>query len=393
MSEQNPELKTKYPGVCTRRQKNRSTKKLETVYTIRYIAPNGKRYHETVGSAKLLSASQVSNIRTQKINGDRLPNSVQREKEIQARLEQSGKSTFKKLWEFYLEGKGNYASRQTDSGIYNKHISPVFGDKTPSEIILLDIERFSRNLSNKKNLKPQTVKHVLALVARLAKYGQDRGICEGLSFSIKFPKLDNQKTEDLTPDQLSRLLQAIDEDTNIIIVNLMKMALLTGMRRSELFKLRWEDVDFTRRFILIREPKGGKSQKIPLNSSTEKLLLSYKGKSPYPESDFVFPGRSGNQRVDCKNVLRRIRDRAQLPKDFRPLHGLRHVYASMLASSGKVDLYTLQKLLTHKSPQMTQRYAHLRDEALKQASEVSGEIIDDIINNGKKVVKLAKSKS
>jgi len=41
--------------------------------------------------------------------------------------------------------------------------------------------------------------------------------------------------------------------------------------------------------------------------------------------------------------------------------GLRHVYASMLASSGQVDMYTLQKLLTHKSPAMTQRYAHLRD--------------------------------
>ena len=52
-----------------------------------------------------------------------------------------------------------------------------------------------------------------------------------------------------------------------------------------------------------------------------------------------------------------------------PLHGLRHVFASTLASSGKVDMYTLQKLLTHKSPIMTQRYAHLRDDALKRASE------------------------
>jgi site-specific recombinase XerD len=57
------------------------------------------------------------------------------------------------------------------------------------------------------------------------------------------------------------------------------------------------------------------------------------------------------------------------------LHGLRHVYASTLASSGKVDLSTLQKLLTHKSPLMTQRYAHLRNEALMDASNVISEII------------------
>jgi integrase len=47
----------------------------------------------------------------------------------------------------------------------------------------------------------------------------------------------------------------------------------------------------------------------------------------------------------------------------------------MLASSGEVGMYTLQKLLTHKDPKMTQRYAHLRDEALKKASEVAGNII------------------
>jgi len=46
----------------------------------------------------------------------------------------------------------------------------------------------------------------------------------------------------------------------------------------------------------------------------------------------------------------------------------------MLASSGKVDLYTLQKLLTHKSPVMTQRYAHLRDQALKDTAQVAGGI-------------------
>jgi hypothetical protein len=52
----------------------------------------------------------------------------------------------------------------------------------------------------------------------------------------------------------------------------------------------------------------------------------------------------------------------------------------MLASSGKVDLYTLQKLLTHKSPVMTQRYAHLRDEALRNASTLAGQIIDAAMN-------------
>jgi site-specific recombinase XerD len=57
------------------------------------------------------------------------------------------------------------------------------------------------------------------------------------------------------------------------------------------------------------------------------------------------------------------------------MHGLRHVFASHLASSGKVDLYTLQRLLTHKTPGMTQRYAHLRDETLRAASNLAGAVL------------------
>ena len=94
----------------------------------------------------------------------------------------------------------------------------------------------------------------------------------------------------------------------------------------------------------------------------------------------MFPGRGGRQRTRPPKRIEAISKQAGLPPGFRPLHGLRHSYASMLASSGQVDLYTLQKLLTHKSPAMTQRYAHLRDSTLKRASDLAGELIDQAIN-------------
>jgi len=59
----------------------------------------------------------------------------------------------------------------------------------------------------------------------------------------------------------------------------------------------------------------------------------------------------------------------------------------MLISSGKVDPYTLQKLLTHKSPEMTQRYAHLRADALKRAATSTDQTINDVIDQvGKRKV-------
>ena len=86
------------------------------------------------------------------------------------------------------------------------------------------------------------------------------------------PGVNNVKTEDLTPEQLASLLEAIEQDPNVQAANFMKMVLFTGMRRGELFKLQWQDVDFDRGFIHIRDPKGGQDQKIPLNVATRQLL-------------------------------------------------------------------------------------------------------------------------
>jgi integrase len=111
-----------------------------------------------------------------------------------------------------------------------------------------------------------------------------------------------------------------------------------------------------------------------MNPLAHELLENH----PKAKGPLVFPTEDGKQRKTIQNASRNIRKMAGLPKDFRPMHGLRHVFASMLASSGQVDMYTLQKLLTHKSPLMTQRYAHLRDESLKRASALAGDILTQV---------------
>lgn len=242
-----------------------------------------------------------------------------------------------------------------------------------------------------KALTPKTIKNILELLERIINFGVKKGLCGGLSFKIEFPRVNNLKTEDLTQEQLMSLLEALDQDHDIQAVNFVRMVLLTGMRRGELFKLQWRDIDFKRGFILIRQPKGGKDQTIPLNQAARVLLENHPRNN---ESPFVFPGRGGRQRTEFRRPIDRIRKKAGLPKDFRPLHGLRHTYASMLASSGQVDLYTLQKLLTHKSSTMTQRYAHLRDEALRRASDLAGNLIEEAMNgkNQHQVVNLNEQK-
>jgi len=182
------------------------------------------------------------------------------------------------------------------------------------------------------------------------------------------PKVENYKTEELTNAQLQKLMQVLEEESDIQVSNLVRLALYTGMRRGELFNLNWGDIDFYNKTITVKSDNKGDQPTIPLNEMAEKVLVEHahteKG------SKFVFPGRGGKKRTECKRPLLRIREKAGLPDDFRILQGLRHVYASMLVSSGKVDLETLQSLLTQKSPLMTQRYAHLLDESRTNSENI-----------------------
>ncbi len=368
-------VKTNYPGVVYVEGVSPVTGKPERVYYIRYRRA-GKQIEEKAGRqySDDMTAARAAGLRATRIRGLEKSNEETRLEEKAAREADDDRWTITRLWEEYKKTNPGLRGIVTDQNRFHLHIAVGLGDKEPKGLVPLDIDRLRLKLG--KEHKPGTVKNALELLRRIINFGIKKQLCEGPSFKIEMPTVHNIKTEDLTPEQLAALLEAIDEDENIQAANFMRLVLFTGMRRGELFKLQWDHVDFDRGFINIINPKGGPSQKIPLNASARELLESH----PRSESEYVFPGRDGGRRVDIKKQVNRIKERAGLPKDFRALHGLRHVYASMLASSGEVDMYTLQKLLTHKSPLMTQRYAHLRDDALKRASNLAGDLINRAAN-------------
>jgi integrase len=282
--------------------------------------------------------------------------------------------TFSKIFEKYLRLRPDLKGRENDIYRFKNYLEMVFADIAPADVSHGDVERFRHNLQN-KGLKPATVGHVLELLRRLANFAVKKNYCRGLSFKLEMPKVENQKTEDLSQHQLEKLLQVLEEEPDLQVSNLVRMALYTGMRRGELFELCWSDIDFHNKTITVRSGKKGQYPTIPLNEMAEKVLAEH---AHVPgSSKFVFPGRNGKKRTECKRPLLRIRKNAGLPEDFRLLQGLRHVYATMLVSSGKVDLETLQSLLTQKSPLMTQRYAHLLDQSVEvQETELATDSID-----------------
>lgn len=363
-------------GVYYRVKESKSTGKEEKIFYIQYYSPDKKRHMEAVGSSiKGMTAAKASNIRSMRILGKEQSNREKIQTEKEAKEAESNRWTITKLWEEYKSTK-NVKWIYNDDKRFYKYIKEPLGNLEPKEITHFHIARLRKQLQ-KEEVKPATEKHALEIVRRVCAFGVKKNLCAGLTFVIEMPELNNEKTEDLTPEQFQQLWKAIETETHVQSKNIVKLVLFTGMRRGELFNLKWEDINFKRGFIRIKDPKGGKDQEIPLSDSARELLLNHE--RPYPESPYVFPGRYGKKRTDINKQVSRIKKAANLPNDFRILHGLRHVYASMLASSGKVDMYTLQKLLTHKSPQMTQRYAHLRDDALKKAAQVAVDVIGETL--------------
>lgn len=372
-------IKTKYPGVFYREAQRIGGKGLEKVYYI-VFKKNGKVIEEKAGRqhADAMTPAKAAGIRAERIEGKRPSRKEIREAEEAKKKAEADKWTINRLWSEYKAKNPAIKGIVTDNNRFENHIKAPLGDKEPKDLSPFDVDKIRLKLLKTK--APATVKNVLELLRRIINFGIKKRLCEGPGFIIEMPEVYNEKTENLTPKQLVKLFDAIKKDTHPQAGSIMKMALFTGMRRGEIFKLKWRDIDFDRDFIRIVAPKGGPDQKIPLNDAAKKVLqLLVRTKSKY-----VFPGRKGRQRKDINKAVNKIKTKADLPKDFRPLHGLRHVYASMLASSGKVDMYHLQKLLSHRSFQMTQRYAHLRNEALKEASNLVEKIIDEAEHNTSK---------
>ena len=369
---------TKYPGVYYREVKRTgSPQETEKVFYI-VFKKEGKVHEEKVGRQHTddMTAAKAATIRAERIEGKRASRKEERKAAKAAEEAERNKVTIGKIWEEYQVIRANKKSLVTDQYNFKNHLTE-FADKRPEDLITLDIQKFRVKLEN-EGLSPASVKHSLVLLRMLINWGVKQGICaapDPAKPHFDIPKLDNERTEMLSGEQVKAYLKALDKEADQNLAALFRLALVTGMRKSALFNLKWADCDFENKVIVLRGEvaKKGHTERIPMNDMALTILHAVERGN----SEYVFPGKDGGPRKEARRMAQRVKKVAGLPEDFRPFHGLRHAFASHLISSGKVSLYELQKLLTHSSPKMTQRYAHLADEALKDASNVASDMFKD----------------
>ena len=287
-------------------------------------------------------------------------------------------TTIDNVWDKYLPwAKVNKAkSWMTDEFFYRKHLQPRFGSKALDDISSLDIERMKAEM--KKETTPQgkvgyadaTIRHQLVLLGHLFNKAKEWNLFDGKNpvENVNKPRLDNKVTEFLMDEEVTRLLETLNGWPCKQSADFVRIGLYTAMRKGEILKLKWENVDVERKMIIIRDPKGGVSETIPISDEGIAVFQGIERTSEY-----VIPGPDGGMKKTFRDPWYKIRKAAGLPPNFR-YHGLRHNYASHLVSNG-MDLYTVSKLLTHKDIRTTERYAHLGDERLRQAAAMSGKLL------------------
>jgi integrase len=271
-----------------------------------------------------------------------------------------------------------------------------FMKKPLAGITAWQVEKFKADRL-KAGTKPATVSRDLDRIRGALSKAVEWGLLPSNPITgVKRPKgIDNSRTRFLMPDEEKRLRKALadrdaerrkqrirankraalrgdearptwaaDEYTDHL-TPIVLLAINTGLRRGELLGLTWEHVNLSQKTLTVAAgtAKSQKARHIQLNSEAAAVLERW-GKGKVREGP-VFPGAKGAI-THFNTAWRALLVDAKL-KDFH-FHDTRHHFASRLAMAG-VDLFTVQKLLGHSDPSMTQRYAHLADEHRQAAVE------------------------
>ncbi len=173
----------------------------------------------------------------------------------------------------------------------------------------------------------------------------------------------------LDDEESQRLFTALDTYRNQNVANAIRLLILTGARKTELLSATWNQFDLEKG-VWTKQSHSTKQRKmehVPISSLVLEILKQMKEQT---DSPFLFPGKvPGKPLKDPKKAWNTIRKQADSPDVH--IHDLRHTFASHLVSSG-LSLSIVGKLLGHTQASTTQRYAHLADAPLREATELLG---------------------
>lgn len=215
------------------------------------------------------------------------------------------------------------------------------------------------DLMTKEELSPATVNRYLAALSKAFTNAMQEWhwLRDNPLRNISKPEEPRGRVRFLDENEKARLLDACRKSDYKPLYLIVLFAVTTGMRRGELFGLRWQDADLERRVAVLHNTKNGDRRSVPILPEVADLLREH-GKVRRLDSDLIFAHDAPEVHLFDKAWYAALK--AAKVKDFR-FHDLRHTAASYLAMSGATTA-EIAAVLGHRTLQMVKRYAHLSDQ-------------------------------
>lgn len=288
--------------------------------------------------------------------------------EIQRKKDQPKPLLFSDFMDEYLE---LWSKVKKKTSTYNRdstrarRLNQTFGEKLLSEITQRDVERYLAD-RQQEGAGSATRNRELCLLKNALRKAADWGY-------LRSNPAGTVKQERESPPEFTFLAE---EEIDALLANcapnltaLFTLAIHTGLRRGELFRLEWRDINFETGLITVRDTKNHETRYVPMNRLVREALQRQPRRIVKQKvCPLVFPGPKGELLTTVWKGFAGAKRRAGITRHVR-FHDLRHTFASHLTMKG-VDLRTVAKLMGHKDIKVTMRYAHLAPEHLQAAVDV-----------------------
>jgi integrase len=238
-----------------------------------------------------------------------------------------------------------------------KYILPCLSHIEIDDLTPLDVQSWHQDIATQSG--PYMANRVLEILRLAYNLAQDWELTDKRNPCNRVKRCrEKSRKRYLTEAEIHRLLDSLSREDQLL-ETLVKLFLLTGLRKNELLKAHWSWINLETRTITIPETKNGEENVVALSPQALQLLLALPHNKPQ-----IFPGKGKGNYVDINRAWLRIKTRAGL-EDLR-IHDLRRSVGCWLANNGET-LLTIGRVLNHRSTASTAHYAHVAAETQRQA--------------------------